>query len=116
TKTVEFVRGVINLRGVVTPIIDLRVRFGMQPSEDSESTRLIIVYIDEVEVGLVVDSANDVIDIQANAIEPAPEVVGTVDVDYIDGVAKLANRLLILLHLENIVKRDDMKALKIVEG
>src|SRR5690625_268750 len=54
-QTAEFVRGVINLRGVVTPIIDLRVRFGMQPAEDSESTRIIIVYIDEVEVGLVVD-------------------------------------------------------------
>jgi len=115
-QTADFVRGVINLRGVVTPIIDLRVRFGMQPAEDSESTRIIIVYIDEVEVGLVVDSANDVIDIPENAIEPAPEVVGTVDVDYIDGVAKLENRLLILLHLENIIKSNDMKVSKIVEG
>lgn len=115
-QTPEFVRGVINLRGVVTPIIDLRARFGIQSEVDSELTRIIIVYIDEVEVGLVVDSANDVIDIPRDAVEPAPEVVGSIDVDYIDGVAKLENRLLILLHLEKILKRDDMNALKIVEG
>src|SRR5690625_5521399 len=96
-------RGVINLRGVVTPIIDLRVRFGMQPAEDSESTRIIIVYIDEVDVGLVVDSANDVIDIQENAIEQAPEVVGTVDVDYVVGVANLENSLLILIYIDNYI-------------
>src|SRR5699024_11874727 len=86
-QTAAFVKGVINVRGVVTPIIDLRTRFGLEEAEYSDSTRIIIIHMDEMEVGLIVDSANDVIDIPHDAIEPAPEVVGAVDVDYIKGVA-----------------------------
>lgn len=115
-QTADFVKGVINLRGVVTPIIDLRVRFGMEASKEGEATRIIIVYLDNMEVGLIVDSANDVIDIPENAIEPTPEVVGTVDVDYIEGVAKLENRLLILLHLQKVLTSEEMNTLKAVEG
>ena len=59
-----FVKGVINLRGVVTPIIDLRKRFGMEESPYTEATRVIIVAVEDIEVGLVVDTANDVIDIK----------------------------------------------------
>ncbi len=62
--TARFVKGVINLRGVVTPIIDLRKRFGIKESEYSDTTRVIIVAMDDVEVGLIVDAANDVIDIK----------------------------------------------------
>ncbi|WP_099158118.1 chemotaxis protein CheW [Virgibacillus ndiopensis] len=115
-QTANFVKGVINLRGVVTPIIDLRVRFGMEDTDFSESTRIIIVYMDDMEVGLIVDAANDVIDIPESAIEPAPEVVGTVDVDYIEGVAKLDNRLLILLDLQRVLSKEEINELKTVEG
>ncbi len=115
-QTADFVKGVINLRGVVTPIIDLRARFGIEASEMSESTRIIIVYLDDMEVGLIVDAANDVIDIPEDAIEPAPEVVGTVDADYIDGVAKLDNRLLILLNLPKVLSKEEINELKTVEG
>ncbi|HLR07949.1 MAG TPA: chemotaxis protein CheW [Bacillota bacterium] len=114
-QTAAFVKGVINLRGVVTPIIDLRTRFGLEEAEYSDSTRIIIIHMDEMEVGLIVDSANDVIDIPHDAIEPAPEVVGAVDVDYIKGVAKLENRLLILLDLEKVLSKDEMAELKTVE-
>ncbi|TGV29215.1 purine-binding chemotaxis protein CheW, partial [Mesorhizobium sp. M00.F.Ca.ET.186.01.1.1] len=88
-RTPPFVKGVINLRGVVTPIIDLRNRFGLEESLYSESTRIIIVAVGELEVGLIVDAANDVIDIPVNAIEPPPEVVGGVEAAYLRGVAKL---------------------------
>lgn len=115
-QTADFVKGVINLRGVVTPIIDLRVRFGIEPIEFKDSTRIIIVYMNDLEVGLIVDAANDVIDIPDSSIEPAPEVVGTVDVDYIDGVAKLENRLLILLDLQKILSHDDIESVYSVEG
>ncbi|MEC5422672.1 chemotaxis protein CheW [Virgibacillus sp. C22-A2] len=115
-QTDDFVKGVINLRGVVTPIIDLRVRFNIEETEFTESTRIIIVYLEEMEVGLIVDSANDVIDIPENAIEPAPEVIGTVHVDYIEGVAKLDNRLLILLNLQKVLTRQEIAELKQVEG
>lgn len=115
-QTADFVKGVINLRGVVTPIIDLRKRFGLEESPSDESTRIIIVHMGEMEVGLVVDSANDVIDIPQEAIEPSPEVIGTVDVDYIDGVAKLDQRLLIILNLQKVLSYKEMDELKTVKG
>ncbi|MGM8211732.1 chemotaxis protein CheW [Virgibacillus sp. W0430] len=115
-QTANFVKGVINLRGVVTPIIDLRIRFGLEESSYNELSRIIIVYLDDMEVGLIVDEANDVIDIPVNVIEPAPEVVGTVNVDYIEGVAKLDNRLLILLDLQKVLSKDEIKELKTVDG
>ncbi|GGB30464.1 chemotaxis protein CheW [Lentibacillus populi] len=115
-QTADFVKGVINMRGVVTPIIDLRKRFGIEEAEYSEATRIIIVYMDDIEVGLIVDAANDVIDIPESSIEPAPEVVGTVDVDYLEGVAKLKNRLLILLNLQKVLSKNEIKQLKSVEG
>lgn len=115
-QTEDFVKGVINLRGVVTPIIDLRTRFGLEPIDFQHETRIIIVYMKELEVGLIVDAANDVIDIPESSIEPAPEVVGTIDIDYIEGVAKLENRLLILLNLQKVLSNHEMNALRSVEG
>lgn len=106
-KTAKYVKGVINLRGVVTPIIDLRERFSIPISENEESTRIIIITLDEMEVGFVVDSANDVIDIPVNSIEQQPEVVGSNEEDFISGVAKLDNRLLILLHLDKVLNPAD---------
>lgn len=102
-KTEKYVKGVINLRGVVTPIIDLRERFGLPPSEHKDSTRIIIVNLEDMEVGFVVDSANDVIDIPTASIEQQPEVVGSVEEEFIQGVSKVDNRLLILLHLEKVL-------------
>lgn len=102
-KTEKYVKGVINLRGVVTPIIDLRQRFELPVSEHEETTRIIIISLEDMEVGFVVDSANDVLDIPANSIEPQPEVVGSLEEEFISGVAKIGKRLLILLHLEKVL-------------
>ncbi|MGG0790250.1 chemotaxis protein CheW [Peribacillus simplex] len=99
-KAVKFVKGVINLRGVITPIIDLRVRFGFEEVEYDESTRIIVVILGDMEVGLIVDSANDVLDIPVESIEPQPEVVGHLASEYISGVAKIEKRLLVLINLE----------------
>jgi purine-binding chemotaxis protein CheW len=114
--TAKFVKGVINLRGVITPIIDLRERFGMEESEYNEQNRIIIVTIDDKEVGIVVDSANDVIDIEKGSMEPPPEVIGSVDVDYIRGVAKLDKRLLILLNIDKVLSKEELQEIKQVEG
>ena len=102
-KTEKYVKGVINLRGVVTPIIDLRQRFGLPVTENQESTRIIIINLEDMEVGFVVDSANDVIDLPVDAIEQQPEVVGSSEEEFISGVAKIENRLMILLQLEKIL-------------
>ncbi len=115
-KTADFVRGVINLRGVVTPIIDLRSRFGIEAASYTDSTRIIIVSVEGVEVGLIVDSANDVIDIPIEAIEPAPEVVGGIEAEYLHGVAKLNKRLLILLNLNKVLSASEVKQLEKFEG
>ena len=102
-KTAHYVKGVINLRGVVTPIVDLRQRFNLPVSPNEETTRIIIISLEDMDVGFVVDSANDVLDIAASSIEQQPEVVGSLEEEFISGVAKLDNRLLILLHLDKVL-------------
>ncbi|MET1015091.1 MAG: chemotaxis protein CheW [Paenisporosarcina sp.] len=102
-RTPSFVKGVINLRGVVTPIIDLRERFNLQGSEANEQSRMIMIKLEDMEVGLIVDAANDVLDIPLSAIEPQPDVVGSIESEFIGGVAKLDRRLLVLLQLEKVL-------------
>ncbi|MBO0585762.1 chemotaxis protein CheW [Sporosarcina sp. E16_8] len=103
-KTPAYVKGVINLRGIVTPIVDLRERFGLTPKEMDDSTRIIIVTLDEYDVGLIVDAANDVLDIPVNAIEPQPAVVGSIESDFVSGVAKVGKHLLVMLNLDKILE------------
>lgn len=106
----HYVKGVINLRGVITPIIDLRLRFNMEPAEYNQNTRIIIANWEEKEVGLIVDEANDVINIQEKDIKPQPDVIGNIQQNYISGVVKIGDRLLIVLKLENILKHEEERA------
>ena len=115
-RTEKFVKGVINLRGVITPIIDLRSRFNLEEESYSESTRVIIVGFNDLEVGFIVDSANDVIDIPTSSIEPTPEVVGVEEAEYIKGVAKVGKRLLILIDLEMILSTEEQLSKLGIEG
>jgi len=115
-KTPEFVRGVINLRGVVTPVIDLRGRFGFEESEFTDSTRIIIVAVNDIEVGLIVDSANDVIDVDSDCIEDPPEIVGGIKAKYLRGIAKVSDtRLLILLNLAEVLNKSEIIQLENLE-
>ena len=102
-KTPSFVKGVINLRGVVTPIIDLRERFELQANALDDRSRMIMIKVEDMEVGLIVDAANDVLDIPSSAIEPQPDVVGSIESEFIAGVAKLDRRLLVLLQLDKVL-------------
>jgi purine-binding chemotaxis protein CheW len=115
-RTPEFVKGVVNLRGIVTPVIDLRGRFDLEESEYTEHTRMIVVAVGDLEVALVVDSANDVLDIPLDAIEAPPEVVGGIRANYLNGIAKMDNRLLVLLNLEKVLKKDEILQLERLEG
>jgi purine-binding chemotaxis protein CheW len=114
-RTHDFVKGVINLRGVVTPIIDLRGRFQMEETEYTDNTRIIVVAVEDIEVGLVVDSANDVLDIPRNSIEPPPEVIGGIRAAYLNGIAKLDDRLLVLLNLEKVLNKEEIQQLEHLE-
>ena len=106
-KTADFIKGVINLRGVITPIVDLRERFGLQQKQHDESTRIIITEMADFNVGLIVDAAYDVVNIPIESIEPNPKVIGAADIDYIDGVAKVGNRLFMLLNLEKVLSYEN---------
>ncbi|GAA4871729.1 chemotaxis protein CheW [Paenibacillus vulneris] len=115
-KTPEFVRGVINLRGVVTPVIDLRGRFGFKETEFTDSSRIIIVGVNDIEVGLIVDSANDVIDVDTDSIEDPPEIVGGIKAKYLRGIAKVSDdRLLILLNLQEVLNKSEIVQLENLE-
>ncbi|SEF58517.1 chemotaxis protein CheW [Paenibacillus sp. UNC499MF] len=116
-KTPAFVKGVINLRGVVVPVIDLRSRFGLPETSYSDNTRVIIVVVNDLEVGLIVDSANDVIDLNEDNIENPPEVVGGIKAKYLHGIAKIGeDRLLVLMNLEQVLNRDEIIQLEKIEA
>lgn len=107
-NTSSFIEGVINLRGEVIAIIDLRERLHIHKTDITEETRILIVNMNQVQVGLIVDSATEVLDIDPTSIDPAPQVVGDVDVTFVKGVAKLEERLLILLDLERVLNFDEL--------
>ena len=99
----EYVDGVINLRGKVIPIIDLRRRFGMERKEHDKNTRIVVVELSGKVVGFVVDAVREVLRIPRSVTEPPPSIVGGVHEEYITAVGKLEDRLLILLDLEKVL-------------
>lgn len=98
-----FVEGVINLRGRVIPIIDLRTRLNLAKKEWDKDTRIIVVELDGKIVGFVVDSVSEVLRIQKNITETPPELVTSIDSKYITSVGKLEDSLLILLNLDYLL-------------
>ncbi|MGM1045266.1 chemotaxis protein CheW [Paenibacillus sp. N3/727] len=115
-KTYAFVKGVVNLRGVVIPVIDLRGRFGLPEAEHTDQTRIIIVAVNEMQVGFIVDSASDVIDLNSDSIDTPPEVVGGVKAKYLRGVAKIGEeRLLVMLNLSEVLNKSEIIQLEGLE-
>jgi purine-binding chemotaxis protein CheW len=106
-KAPAFVEGVINLRGKVIPIIDLRKRFGLAERGHDKNTRIIVIDINSMIVGFVVDSVSEVLRLPASTVEPPPPVVAGLDSDYISGVGKLEDRLLIMLDLNRLLSNDE---------
>lgn len=112
-KIPSFIKGVINLRGIVVPVIDLRGRFNLEETEATEHTRIIVVAVNEMEVGFIVDSANDVIDIDTDTIDSPPEIVGGIQAKYLDGIAKIGDdRLLIMLNLSEVLNKAEIVQLE----
>ncbi|MEV5024734.1 chemotaxis protein CheW [Paenibacillus sp. LPE1-1-1.1] len=108
-KTASFIKGVINLRGVVVPVIDLRGRFNLSETTPTENSRIIVVAVADIEVGFIVDSANDVIDIDTDSIDLPPEIVGGIKAKYLRGIAKLGEgRLLIMLNLSEVLNKSEI--------
>ncbi|THB69001.1 MAG: purine-binding chemotaxis protein CheW [Desulfovibrio sp.] len=98
-----FVEGVINLRGKVIPVIDLRRRFGMGAKDHDKDTRIIVLELSANIVGFIVDSVAEVLRIPADTVEPPPPVIAGIDSDHIKGVGQLQGKLLILLDLDRLL-------------
>jgi purine-binding chemotaxis protein CheW len=110
----EYVDGVINLRGKVIPIVDLRRRLGMPRKEHSKDTRIVVVELNGKITGFVVDAVSEVLRIPRSVTEPPPSIVAGIEAEYITAVGKLEDRLLILLDLERIFSAQETQQLKAV--
>ncbi|MFW0883586.1 chemotaxis protein CheW [Candidatus Acidulodesulfobacterium sp. H_13] len=101
-KAPDFVEGVINLRGRVIPIVDIRKKFHLSIKEATKDARVIVVNIMNKTIGLIVDSVSEVLRINSSTIQPPPPLIAGLDSDYIKGVGKLDERLIILLDIDKI--------------
>ncbi len=108
----EYVDGVINLRGKVIPIIDLRRRFGMPRKEKDKNSRIIVVELAGKVLGFVVDAVSEVLRIPGSVTEPPPSIIAGIKAEYITAIGKLENRLLILLDLERVLTVDEHEELR----
>jgi purine-binding chemotaxis protein CheW len=104
------VRGVMNLRGTVVPIIDLRARFGLREAAYDRFTVIIVVTVGTKVVGLVVDAVSDVLNVGAREVVPAPDLGVGVDTSYLTGIARTGERLVSLLNIDRLVGRDELAA------
>src|SRR6266851_6574013 len=107
-----FVEGVINLRGKVIPVVDLRRRFGLPLADHTRASRIVVVEIGDQVVGIVVDGVSEVLRVNKGTIEPPSPVVAGIESDYLHGIAKLPERLVILLNLDRVLARDERRALE----
>lgn len=105
-----FVKGVINLRGKVVPVMDVRTRFGMPPRDYDDRTCIIVVDVDDKSVGLVVDKVNEVADIPDQQIEPPPRT-NRESTRYIQGLGKISNEVKILLNVQKLLYSDELSML-----
>ena len=110
-RTPEFIEGVINLRGRIIPVIDLRKRFGLPPREQTPDTRIMVVEMAGVTVGMIVDAVSEVVRLPAESIEPPPPMMHGIDTAYLEGVGKWEDRLVILLNLDRVLRQGEQEQL-----
>jgi purine-binding chemotaxis protein CheW len=108
----DFVRGVINLREEIIPVIDLTKRFNLRKQADNNKTKVIIVSVNNTLIGLGVNDVEEIIRINDSNISEAPEITQGVNKDYIQGIARLKDRLLILIDIKSIFSKDEMEELQ----
>lgn len=107
-QTPEFVKGVINLRGKVIPVIDLRLKFRMVEAEYTQETCCIVVEVEGIQMGIIVDTVNEVMDVVADQVEDPPRFGTKVDTDFILGMGKIADRVKILLDINKVLKSEEL--------
>lgn len=111
-RTLSYIKGVVNLRGTVTPVIDLRERVGLtRNGQESDATRIVVTEVNDMTVGMIVDAVEDVVSIEDGGIAPPPPVVGGIHAVYLKGVAQVGDRLLVILNLEKILSDVELLSL-----
>jgi purine-binding chemotaxis protein CheW len=114
-QTPLFLKGVINLRGQVIPVVDLRLKFGLMEEEYTERTSIIVVEVkglaNNIPIGIVVDTVSEVINIQAHEIEPAPSFGASINTNFILGMAKTEGGVKILLNIDQVLSAEELGAL-----
>ena len=107
-NTPAFIKGVTNLRGVIVPIIDLRIKFAQPGVEYNDNTVVIVVNLVQRVVGIVVDGVSDVLSLTADQIRPSPEFAVTMSTEYLTGLGALGDRMLILVDIEKLLSSEEM--------
>lgn len=103
-KTPNYIKGVINLRGDIIPVMDLRAKFNLPIAEETEETRIIILKLEEVSIGVIVDQVLQTIQLGNDSIESASSMINSTDNDYIFGIGKVDSEIVTLLNFEKLVK------------
>ena len=112
----DFIEGVLNLRGKIIPVLDLRKRFHLKITENTDKTRIVIVEAENQTMGLVVDSVSEVINLKREQLDSVPHSITSIETEYLMGVAKIDNRLVVLLDLGKLLNSIEKIALKDIEG
>lgn len=104
----DFIKGVTNLRGIIVPIVDLRIKFALEKAEYDHRTVVIVLNIGKRIVGAVVDDVSDVLMIDVNDVRPAPDFGGAMSTEFIHGLASVEERMLVLLDIEKLMSSREM--------
>lgn len=113
-NTPAFIKGVVNLRGRIVPIVDLRIKFNLENKEYDEFTVVIILNLRGRVVGIVVDGVSDVMELQADSIRDVPDLVSNIDTQYILGLGSVEERMLILVDIEKLMNSQEMELINSV--
>jgi purine-binding chemotaxis protein CheW len=109
-NTPRYLKGVLNLRGTVVPVVDLRTKFNLPETEYDRFTVIVVVTVGKKVVGLVVDAVSDVLGIAPGDVEPAPDLGAGIDTSFMTGMAKAGDRLITLLNVEKLVNHEELAA------
>ena len=115
-QTPEFVEGVINLRGKVIPVVDLRLKFGMPKADYTKETCIIVVDVNSLLMGIVVDTVSEVLEVKEEEIDPPPNFGSKVHVDYILGIGKIKDKVKILLDIDKVLTNEEIELVQQAAG
>jgi purine-binding chemotaxis protein CheW len=111
----NFVKGVINLRGQVIPVIDIRLKLGLEELEYTMHTTIIIVEIDDLSIGFIVDRTSDVVSITPDVLAPPPRFGTKIDISFLKSMAKLKDKIVMIVNLEKIFSQEELESLTSLE-